>query len=216
MQYREVPTKKFNDFTGTPGDFNNDFGNDYSIGVGGIQNFSIVTQTFQNKLCSLALRPCGCPDNTQANAQLIEDFCGCGHRFWGWFRGEHQQNLLFENINNNEKGEVKLSECGTKIYYVPSKTWHTQFHNPIPEFLQLIRQTNGFHISEAVSVPEYCIDLMKADIDYRSKRFNNKYSPTEKMDAKYRRNDEENKIIGFLNRISINKLSDVQDARIVW
>ena len=215
IQYREVPTKKYKDFIGNSGDFNNDFNSDFSNGNAGSNNFEIVTQSFQTKLCSLTTAPCGCPEPTQENAQLIQDYCGCGNVFWGWWgHRRERKDFLFDNVNNNEWGEVKMSDCGTKIYYRPGRKTH---HTPV-QFLLVSYQTSGLErdIDGGVSVPDYCIDVMMADIDWRSKRFNNKYNISEKKDAEYRRNDEVNKLIGFLNPLSQEWLQNLRDMTIKW
>lgn len=219
LKYREVPVKKYNDRIGNAGDFNNDFNQDFSTGNPGSQNFTIITETFQEKVCALTIAPCGCPEPTPQNAQCIQDFCGCGHLFWGWWGNRfHSENLLFQNINDNHKGEIKFSECGNKIYYKESRHWCDTLHNPVPQFLLICTQSSGLacDIDGSISVPEYSVDYMMSDIDYRSKRFNAKYSMAEKKDAEWRKNDELNKVIGFLNPISLDWLQNVMDQERKW
>ena len=107
-------------------------------------------------MCALTLRPCGCPEPTPENEVLVNNCCGFfPGGFGSWFRHRHRrENNLFENINNNEKGEVKLSPCGTKVYYIPPR--HCRFNRPLPKFLLLVFQTSGkaTEIDGSVSVPD--------------------------------------------------------------
>jgi len=217
IQYREVPTKKYNDAVGSNGDFNNDFNNDFRIQTDASGNYEIVTEVIQKKICSLSLAPCGCPDNTEENQKIVSEFCGCfpgGFEGW-WDRRHRRENLLFQNINNNERGEVKMSQCGTMIYYIPPKHHH---HRPLPKFLLCQYQTNGLadNVDGSVVVPEYAYDLMSTGIDHGSKRFNNKYSLAEKQEAKWAHEDEINKVILFLNPISLDWLQNVTDREVKW
>ena len=72
--------------------------------------------------------------------------------------------------------------------------------------------------TDQVQVPDYteAVDALFTDIDWRSKRFNGKYGLNEKQMAKYERNDAENKLIGFLNPLSLVELANVSDAEILW
>jgi hypothetical protein len=224
LEYREVPTKKYLDYKGDGASFNNDFNNDFDIG-GGFGNYEITTEKFQQKICHLTTQPCGCPEETQENEQILMDFCGC---FFGCFTRRHRDfcNHFLENPDPNCLGEVKLSECGTKIFYIPNRhrfrpecTTGTNIRPAIPtlpDFLQVNYQTNGQNFDEQVLVPDFSVKAVMTGIDSDSKMFNNKYSLAEKKDAEYRHNDEVNKLILFLNPLSLDVLSHIQDAPTKW
>jgi hypothetical protein len=218
LEYREIPVKKYNDFIGGAGDFNDDFNNDYSTGDSPLSNFNIVTEKTQRKICTLTVRPCGCPDNTPDNQTLLLNTCGCHLPFFNHHRQKHCHDFLGD-INGNHFGEVKLSDCGTKIFFRPTPHHRHHIHphhNKIPDFLLLNYQTNGLDIDSAVQVPDYAIEALFTSIDWRSKRFNGSYSLTEKQAAKYEFRDEENELILFLNALSLDFLANVQDSPVVW
>lgn len=218
IQWSEIPTKKYNDFIGQSGDYNADYNNDFSTGNPSLSNFDIVTQTFQKKLCSLEVRPCGCPLPTPQNIQLINTFCGCFFPggFWTW-KHEHKPTFL-DDINPNYYGEVKLSECGTKLYFRPTRHWETlNPTNPlIPTYLLINGQTNGLDCTDEVLVPEYALDAMWDSMFYRSIKLKSNYSLSEKTDAKYQMNDSINGIIMFLNPLNLQEIANVQNGPILW
>jgi hypothetical protein len=222
IEYKEIPTKKYNDFRGDGGDYNNDFNNDYSIGSPGFSNFTIVTNTFQRKICTLKTLPCGCPVEDQENEELIQSHCGCFLPFFGHHRKKHCDHFLAEP-NTSELGEVKISECGTRIYFKPGHKHHRcrdGNHKRIPDFLLVIYQTGGEpeNISDQVQVPTAAAykDAVWDGIDYQSKRFNNKYTLAEKTTAKYAYNDSCNGLVTYLNPLNMQDLGDMQDSARKW
>lgn len=210
LQYRIVPTKKYNNFTGDPGDYNTDYMNDFLIGNPPFSDYTIEYLEFQNIICKLELQPCGCPVETPENENTLNEFCGCFMPFNSCCKKKHCDSFLGA-INDHCKGEVKISECGTKIYYIPH---HGEKH--LPDFLLVNWQSSGENCGSYVEVPDYAIDPMFTGIDYYSKRFNNIYSLNEKTEARYQWNDAQNQIIMFLNPISLQWLSTIQDAKITW
>lgn len=214
IEYREVPTKKFNNFTGDGGDFNNDFNNDYLIANPPFSDYEIVTEIFQSVICKLSLKPCGCPENTPQNEEIFFNQCGCFLRCDSKRRRKHSEHILGDT-NNNHRGEVKVSDCGTRIYYKPHHNRHTS-ENKLPTHLLVNYQTSGEDCTNAVIIPDYAIVCMFAGIDHYSKQFNNMYNLSEKQQAKYNFIDEQNKIIIFLNPLNLEILSNVQDQRKVW
>lgn len=218
IEYKETPTKQYNSFTGDGGDFNNDFNPDYSTGGGSLADFTIVTNTTQRKICTLKTYPCGCPVENQENEEVVRQFCSCFMPFFGRRRREHSQSFLADT-NMLDQGEVKLSECGTKIYYRPSRHHkHEHSEKRIPDFLQISYQTNGdpMLLNQQIQVPEYAKLAMWAGTYYFIRAFNGKYARDEKMAAKWAFNSEQNDIIGFLNPLSLQDLADVQDSPIRW
>lgn len=224
-EYSQIPTKKYLDFTGDAGDYNNDYNNDYYIGEPPLANFEIVTQTVQRKICALTIKPCGCPEETPENQQLLLTNCGCFLPFSNTLRRCHCDPFL-ANPNPDCLGEVKISECGTRIYYRPTWDRHRQACmagsvNPtggprLPQFLNIIYQTDGKTVDSQTVVPEFSIWAMFAGIDHFSKQFNNKYSLAEKKSSEYYFEDQCNKIIVFLNPLNLETQSHVQDAIIRW
>ena len=215
LEYTETPTKKYNDFIGDAGDFNNDFNNDYSTGSGALSNFEVVTQIAQRKICALTVRPCGCPENTPENESLVQQHCGC---FFNWntrHRREHCHQFL-KDINANHRGEIKLSDCGTRIYYKPEPRHHHCKPEEIkfPDFLLVNFQTNGETIGESVQVPEYALDALWAGMFHRITRRNARYGIGEKQEAERLANKEENLLLQFLNPLSLEWLGQLQDAEI--
>jgi hypothetical protein len=222
IEYKEVPTKKYLDFTGSAGDFNADFNSDYDTGNDGFANFEIITNVFQRKICTLAVKPCGCPQDTSENAELLESHCGCFLPFDGHHRRHHCDNFLADT-NTKEFGEVKLSECQTRIYFKPGHKHHRcrdGKHKRIPDFLLVIYQTGGEpeNISDQVQVPTSAAfkNAMWDGINWQSKRFNGKYSDIEKKSAKYAYNDSTNGLVTYLNPLNFQDLGDIPDSPMLW
>lgn len=207
IEWRNVPIKKYNDFSGDGGDYNNDYNNDYDIADPPFSNFSIVYQDFQRKVCTLDIMPCGCPVESVANEERIRQTC-CGFMRIGHNAKRLNCDLSFNQVNPNCYGECKISPCGNKIYVRNLKL--------DTEFLLLNYQTNGELIDGVVQVPEFSIEAMFTGIDWYAKRFNNAYSYNEKQGAKYEFNDEVNKLIMYLNPLNLQELAQVQDQPIRW
>lgn len=212
IEYRIVPTKKYNDYTGdSGGDYNDDYNNDYSHGApDNFSNYTIEYPEFQKIICKLSVKECGCPDDTAENIDTLNEYCGIYLSANSCCKKKQCDNFLGE-INGSARGTVKFSECGTKIYYIPDDNG-----KGTPEFLLLNWMTNGETCGEYVQVPDYAIPALFAGIDFYSKRFNNAYNQTEKDNSKYAFNAAENEVILDLNRLSLKWLSGVQDAEIKY
>jgi hypothetical protein len=222
IEYKEVPTKKYNDFIGDGGDYNSDYGQDFSGGASSFSNFSIVNNIFQRKICTLKTYPCGCPMETPENEELIQTTCGCFLPFWGHRRREHCQHFLADP-NTSEYGEVKISECGTRVYFKPGKRHHRHRdgkHRRIPEFLLVVYQTGGEpeNISDQVQIPTAAAfkNALWTEIDWQTKRFNSKYPANEKQLAKYEKNAAANDLVTYLNPLNMQDLGDAQDSERKW
>lgn len=207
LRYREVPTRKFNDRIGDGGDYNDDYNDDYLIGNPGLANFSIVTQTFQDIICKLQVRKCGCPEPTEANRELLHNHCSCHFPI---FHTHHNRccNQYLTNINNNHYGEVKPDECGKKIY--------VRNLRPGTTHLQLNFQDNGKSVDKETQIPDYGMESMFGGLDDRRKRFKSQFSQVEKQEAKYHYIDCKNKMIGYLNPLSWSGIAQVQDQPQKW
>lgn len=210
IEYKEIPTKKYNDFVGDSGDYMNDYMNDYDIADPPFSDYTIVTEKFQKVICKLQTKVCGCPDDTPENIGLLNTFCGCYLPETSHCKKKTCEVFLGE-INNNCQGTVKVSECGNTIYYIPDP-----IKKVIPEFLLVNWQTSGENCSSVVQVPEYAIETLFSGIDYYSKRYNNSYSSNERLLSKYEWQDAQDKLIAFLNPLSLKWLSTVVDAEIKW
>jgi hypothetical protein len=215
LEYCETPTKKYNTFTGDGGDYNDDFNNDYDIGSNPLADFTITTVISQRKICALATKPCGCPQATEENECIIRENCSCLLSLFSKTRKKCCDQFL-DNVNNNFRGEIKLSECGTKIFYKPSKYWREVSDSQYPDFLLVNYQTTGLNPDQETQVPEYAEMAVFAGIDWLSKQYNGSYSLAEKKEAKYNYVEEQNNVIMFLNPLSLSFISNIQDTPQKW
>jgi hypothetical protein len=214
LEYKEIPTKKYNSTTGDGGDFNSDFNDDYSIAAAPFSDYTVVTVKQQRKICKLEILSCGCPSEIPENVELLNNFCGCNLTIGCNARKRHCKQY-FENVNNNHWGEIKFGD-DNKIYYQPSKRWQHLTGKKLPDFLQVDYQPNGLKNDSEVLVPDYAIDAMEAGINYRAKRFNTKYSAIEREDAKVQAQMEKDKVMAFLHSIDLIFMDTIQDAPIRW
>lgn len=215
LQYREVPTKSYNTIAGDGGDFNDDYNPDYDIASQPFTDYAIITSKFQKKICTLEVLECGCPRDTNENAIILSNACGCNLNIGCGTRRRHCKNY-FENPNGHKWGEVKISECGTKIYFRPSRHWQSCTNQTLPEFLQLNFQTNGLEADQEVLVPDFAIDAMETGIDDRRIKFNTKFSLKDRDYARFRAVDERNKVIALLNPIDLIFMDGAQDLPVRW
>lgn len=215
LEYKETPTKKYNNTTGDGGDFNNDYNDDYDIEAAPFSDYTVVTVKSQRKICKLEVKECGCPVETEENAQILNDSCGCNLNFSCTGKRKHCRQY-FENIDNNYFGEVKMGECGTKIYYRPSPQWKKVSDVEFPEFLLVSYQTNGLNVPDEVMVPDYALDAIETGIYWRSIRFNTSVPSSTKDDAKYQYQMEVDKVVSYMNPVSLIELGKIQDIQIRW
>lgn len=212
----ETPVKKYNDLAGDGGDFNTDYNDDYSIAAAPFSDYTIVTVKTQKKLCKLETFPCGCPKDTQENINLFNQSCGCFLQPCNRKR-KHCDDFL-ANPNNNGRGEVKISDCGNKLFYVPSPHCrHTPGMKRIPDFLLVNWQSNGeADCGQEVLVPEYALQCLFDGIDCYKKKRKDKYSYNEKLAAGWQYEASRSKVILFLNPFDLEELAHTQDAVIRW
>lgn len=215
LEYKETPTKQYNNTTGDGADYNADYNDDYLTEPAPFTDLTIVTVKSQKKICKLEVMPCGCPVENSNNAQLLNDFCGCNMN-WGCYGKRRHCNQFLENVNNNYYGEVKLSECSTKIYFKPSPNWRNHTETEFPEFLLVNFQSNGLLETDEVLVPDYALDALEAGIYWRSVRFNTSVPKITKDDAYQQYQMEISNLTMFLNPISLEVLSSIQDEKIKW
>lgn len=211
-EFRQIPVKKYNTFIGDGGDYNSDYSNDYLTENPPFTDYTIVTENFQKVLCKLDVKPCGCPANTTENTELFLLHC---RSFCQPFAPCLQKKEICNKVNDavnydNCLGEVKMSECGTRIYYIP----HRNHHNvePIlPKHLLVNFQTSGENCNSTVRVPEFSLECMFYGIDFRSKRFSGSLNFKEKQAVKYEYIDAQNKLILYLSPFNLENLAQVQD-----
>jgi hypothetical protein len=209
LEYKEIPTKKYNDTIGETGDYNDDYNNDYDIGNPSFSNFEVVNVIEQRKICNLELKPCGCPVDTPDNRCKIIDHCSMYLRPQACCYKKHCREFLPE-INPTHKGQIKLSECGTKIYYIKPKGGKN------PKHLLVNHQTDGTRVSAETTLPKHAEMCFWAGIDYLSKLYNNVYGPGERQQALYNYNHQQNELIKFLNPLSLSAIAKVQDQENKW
>lgn len=214
LLWTETPTKKYNDLAGDAGDFNDDYNNDYSIAAAPFSDYTIVTVKSQKKLCKLETLPCGCPVQTPENEEVFNQFCGCFLAPCN--RKKKCCDDFLANPNNNRRGEVKLSECGTKIFFVPSPHWKGVTRQRIPDFLLINFQTNGETISQEVLVPEYSLECMFSGMQYFSRKQRDNVSYNEKLGDKWAYEDERSRLILYLSPLDLEELSHIQESPIKW
>lgn len=211
IEYREVPTKKYLDTKGDSGDYSGDFNNDYTIQQSSFTNYEIVTEKIQNKICKLETKECGCPTFTEPNKCLIRDHC------FPFFGSCCQHPTYCEKelggINNNGYGEVKLSECGTRIYFIPNFRVHKE---GLPDYLMLQARVDSRGAKGMATVPEFAVKAMFAGIDYEAKRYNNQYPAFQKEQAFINYEKELADMIADLNKISFKEISKLQDQEQRW
>lgn len=215
IEFKQTPTKKYNNITGDGGDYNEDYNDDYDIEPAPFSDYTIVTVESQRKICKLETLECGCPAETEENAELLTDTCGCQLNFGCSLKRKHCRQY-FQNIDNNYYGEVKISQCGSKIYYKPSPHWRKVSDVEFPEFLLVNFGMNAVSDARDTLIPDYAVNLLKTDINWRANRFNTAIPLATRQDFFYQKEMEADKVIAFLNPVSLIELGKIQDQKIAW
>jgi hypothetical protein len=215
LEFCETPTKKYNTLAGDSGDFNDDYNDDYDIAAAPFSAYEIVTVTSQRKICKLETKVCGCPVESPENCQTLIDACGCSIS-WGCRSKRKHCKQYSENINSNHLGEIKISECGTKIFYRKSSHWKLVAKKETPDYLLVNYQSTGETPGAETLVPRYARNLMYAALDNARKEYNSSYGIGEKQAACYKLNYERSEVIAYLNPISLIDMAQVQDQPIRW
>jgi hypothetical protein len=213
IEWTETPTKKYNNTIGDGGDYNADYNEDYLIGAPPFSDYTIETIKSQKKVCKLETQPCGCPIETPQNEEVFFGCCSAYVNLGCCNKRKHCRQFS-ENINNNHYGEVKISECGTKVYYRPNRHWRLVTNKEIPDYLLITYQTTGKTVGQETLIPQYARNLMYACLDYARKEYNGSFSMGERQEAYYKREDEKAKLTAYLSPITIEFLAQVQDAQI--
>lgn len=194
MEYRKIPTTQY---TFQRGSYDSSY--DVSYEIGGSEG-EVVNYTLVRKLCALKVKPCGCPEQTPENETLFFNTCGCflnplsrlGKRCNNFWRGCSEW-----------AGEYKMSPCGTKV--IIKNLQHFEHNHQ----LLMSFQMNGVEIDGEVMIPNYATMCLHTGIEYQKILFNDKYKPVEKQQSYYKFEDEKDKIIVFLNPISIEVMESL-------
>lgn len=219
IEYRNVPVKKYSTFTGDGGDYNSDYNNDYLTENPPFSDYTIVYEDFQRILCNLEVKECGCPVNTVSNEELFLQHCG-GY-CQPFSRCRTNQNLCKKvyddtNFDDCRLGQIKVSECGNKIYYIPPQRPNGVPPAKLPEYILVNYQVSGENCTETVRVPEYLLETMFYGMDYYSKRFNGMYNSLEKRESRYAWVNAQNEAILYLSNFNLQKLAQIQDTPILY
>lgn len=214
IEYTETPVKKYNSTTGDGGDYNDDYNDDYDIASAPFSDYTIEYVKAQKKICSLETLPCGCPAETEENQEIFNQYCGCFLPPCN--RKKKCCDDFLSDPNNNERGEVKISECGTRIYYKPSKYWRACSTKRYPDFLLVNFQTNGEDCTNEILVPEYALQCLFDGIDYYKKKRKDRYSYNEKLASKWQYEDSRSQLILYLSPLSFEELGSIQESQIKW
>ncbi len=218
IEWKSTPVKKYNNIEGDAGDYDPlDYNNDWLIGNPPFSDFTIVYVESPRKICHLEVLPCGCVAETEDNIETFNQACGCFLDCCSVSKKKYCDDFL-ANPNDNDRGSVKLSSCGTKIYYQPSKRWRQSGNDPkkIPAFLLINYQTCGETCTQNTMVPEYALDCMFMGMNWHGKRVKDGVPYNEKLASKWQYEDARNGLILYLNPLSLSNLADIQDAVIRW
>ncbi len=215
LEFTQTPTKKYNNLVGDSGDFNADYNNDYDTESAPFSDLTIVTVESQRKICKLDTAPCGCPLQSEENERMFMSCCGFLVNYNCGVKKKHCRRF-YENVNDNHFGSIKMSECNTKIYYVPSHKWSKSYTKETPDWLLCNYQTTGVSCGAETLVPQYARPLMYALMDSSRKEYNSAFTLSEKDAARTKVVAERQNIMAYLNPISEDFLASVQDLSIRW
>ncbi len=206
VEYREVPVKRYNDRKGDSGDYAEDFSSDYDIGTA-FGNYTIVTEKFTEKKCTLAIRKCGCVQNSADNNKLLTENCGV-YLNAGLSCCKKRCETFLGDPSFHPVGQAAMSECETKIYLRKMR--------PGREFLLLVYQTNGKSCFSNNVVPENALMALWTGIQYRKTLFNSKFTYNEKEAARIAYEREKNNLTTFNNRVKLSFLANVSSQNKKW
>lgn len=191
MEYRVIPTTQY---TFERGSYDSSYDISYEIGD---SDSEVVYYNLSRKLCALAVKPCGCPEQTPENENLFFTNCSCYcnpllsinkcQKFWG--------------DCNFYAGEVVMSDCQTKL-----SVKHVQDFADNKEII-ITYQTTGIDPDSETTMPDYAKMALFTGIDYYKNLFNDRINPRIKQEQYYKYIDEQNKIIVYQNKFAIEWLT---------
>lgn len=194
LQYTEVPVK---DYDQNNGSYSDDYGDDYDI-INEGNNVTILR--FTKNLGRLDTKVCGCPLDTENNREIIYKKCGacmplkapCCRK---WY-----------NDNIHCFGEMKFSECNTKIYLKNVKTDNG--------FAVISYQANPIDCGQEVFIEEYARMAIWTGIEHESTIFNPKSTLSDKQFAKNNRRSAEYDLFEYLNPLNRDRFFNCVTAEI--
>lgn len=195
MQYSEIPVKSYGS---TGGSYSNDYGDDYDIIS---DDGSVVVLQITKNLGRLATKDCGCPLETDENKELIFTKCGC-------FLGLKPNccKVWYEATRIRCTGEMKISECGTKVYLknVKDDGGYVVFH----------AQFDPVKCGEEILVDDYARRSIWFGIDFESTVFNPAASGPGKKEAERRYAKSKRELFEYLNPINSKRFFSIPTAEI--
>lgn len=197
LQYSEVPVQ---DYDSTNGSYSDDYGDDYDILNEGE---NIVILKFTKNLGRLETKDCGCPLVTEHNKKLIYNVCGC----FLPVRDDCCKRYHEKTIHCN--GEMKFSECGTKIYLINVKA-------DKGGYVVASYQTKAVQCGEEVFVDEYARPAIWAGIDRDSTVFNPRSGEGAKESSNRRYNVAKRELFEYINPLNRSRLFDSVTAELKW
>lgn len=209
-RYREIPTKKYNEIA-TSGDYNLDQNPDYSR-AGSFGNYTVVTYTTSDLVCTLKTKENGCPEDSQENEEEFINKCGCFVNSWC---DRKYCDHFMDAVNYNERGQISFSEDGTKIF-IKQDVRRVPPQLVTRGWVMLRYQTSGVTPGKEIIIPEYTKFAFWAGLMYRFMQFKDGYSINEKEDAKAKYTAETDAVILFLNPLNQETMSNTQDRPRLW
>ena len=194
-QYSEIPVRKY----GTEGgSYSQDYGDDYDIINDGA---NVVVLQKYTLLGRLDTKPCGCPTDSENNQTIIYKKCGC-------FLSLKPAccKVWYEKSRIRCTGEMKISECGEKVYLKDVKTddgfvvFHCQF-DPVK-------------CGEEILVHDFARRAIWFGIDFESIVFLPSSSATDRREAERRYSKTKTELFEYLNPIDSKRFFSIPTAEL--
>ena len=196
-QYSEIPVKKYGIDGGS---YSQDYGDDYDIINDGA---NVVTIQVYKNLGRLETKDCGCPIDTESNKNLIFNKCGC-------FLGLKPKccKVWYEKGPIRCTGEMKVSECGTKIYLKDAKD--------DDGFVVIHGQTDPVKCGQEILVDDFARESIWNGVDYQSTVFMPTVPLGAKKEAERRYERSKTRLFEYLNPINSSRFFDIPKSDIKW
>ena len=195
LQYSEIPVKKYGE---TGGSYNDDFNDDYDIINDGD---NVVVLQFTKNLGRLDTKPCGCPKDTEENKNLIFNKCGC-------FLGAKPKccKVWYEKTRIRCTGEMKFSECGTRIYLKDVKT--------DDGFVVISYQIDPVRCGEEILVDDFARKAIWFGMEYESIVFYPRATATERKEAERRYLKSKTEFFEYMNPVNDRRFFNIPTAEL--
>ena len=197
-QYAEVPVANYSEEEIGPYSFL-DYSNDYQVTQQGGLNITYLQ--FYKNLGKLDTKDCGCPVETDSNKDLVFTKCGC-------FLGLKPDccKVWYEKTRVRCTGEMKFSECGTKIYLKDVKD--------DAGFVVISFQTDPVMCGEEIMVDDFARRVIWFGMEYESIVFYPKSNAGEKKEAERRYSKAQNELWSILNPVNSDRFFNIPSADI--